>query len=537
MPPNTTNSKSTATTANSGTTQMNSNNKSTSTPKTSSRQRRATSASSYVFAPSWLTNLTNKSGSSTTVLSPAYSPTTEGKSVKEEVKGWGTSKKDGLGSVRQAKEGLGKDGSTSLNRLSANGISPLSSTRSKSRDFSNSRSSVLNEAEKRELPIKVHGRSRSVSQTSQPISSSSFDKNFPTLAKKKEFNLSVDLPAKNVENIWAKSDTKSKLLSPTSTTPGTEEPTKFFIPNMDNEPELERRMSLVPKVESGKLDGKRTKHIMKRKTSRSLSVDSVARGLNGSSVFGFGIGIGISNGRSLGQTQYARPYLRETVATKPTNNQPQRQRSASISTSKTSTATSRISNFGQSSITGRRLSASGNSKYLWSNTTMGKMGYFKIFPEEEEDEEVLLNDRKENVNPMNDCDHIEEEDEEEVDNISSELLIKDISDEKTPVIDVQNNHYSDISTSSSIEREERFLLQLGWKKPYNVGDADTDEWAITEEEKRWFVNFVRTLNGFSVLEKNDASISDELSYSEINRAKKKWVAILKYMDTNGVVKN
>ncbi|CAG8434666.1 5886_t:CDS:2 [Funneliformis mosseae] len=510
MPPNTTNSKSTATTANIGTTQMNTNNKSTSTPKTSSRQRRATSASSYVFAPSWLTNLSNKSGSSTTVLSPANAPATEGKSVKEEVKGWGTSKKDGLGSIRQTREGLGKDGSTSLNRLSANGISPLSSTRSKSRDLSSSRLSVLSEVEKRE----------------------------PTLAKKKEFNLSVDLPAKNVENIWAKSDTKSKLLSPTSTTPGTEESTKFFIPNIDDEPELERRMSLVPKVESGKLDGKRTKHTMKRKTSRSLSVDSVARGPNGSSVFGFGVGIGISNGRSLGQTQNARPYLRETVATKPTNTQPQRQRSASISTSKTSTATSRIGNFGQSSITGRRLSVSGNSKYLWSNTTMGKMGYFKIFPEEEEDDEGLLNDRKENVNPMNDCDHIEEEDEEEVDNISSDLTIKDISDEKTAGIDVKNNHYSDISTSSSVEREERFLLQLGWQKPYNVDGCDSDEWAITEEEKRCFVNFVRALNGFSVLEKNDASISDELSYSEINRAKKKWIAIIKYMKTtNGVDKN
>src|SRR6266540_6653613 len=105
MPPNTTNSKSTATTINSGTTQMNTNNKSTSTSKTSSRQRRASSASSYVFAPSWLANLNNKSGSPTTVLSPA---TTEGKSLKEEVKGWSTSKKDGLGSIRQAKEGLGK---------------------------------------------------------------------------------------------------------------------------------------------------------------------------------------------------------------------------------------------------------------------------------------------------------------------------------------------------------------------------------------------------------------------------------------------
>jgi hypothetical protein len=109
MPPNTTNSKSTATTANSGTTQMNTNNKSSSTPtKTSSRQRRSTSASSYIFAPSWLTNLNNKSGPSTTVLNSAYVSTTEEKSVREEVKGVGASKKEGLGGIRQAKEGLGK---------------------------------------------------------------------------------------------------------------------------------------------------------------------------------------------------------------------------------------------------------------------------------------------------------------------------------------------------------------------------------------------------------------------------------------------
>jgi hypothetical protein len=106
MPPNTTNSKSTATTANSGTTQMNTNNKSSSTPsKTSSRQRRAVS-SSYVFAPSWLNLNNNKSGTSTTVLNSAYVSTTEEKSVKEEVKGVGASKKEGLGSIRQTKEGL-----------------------------------------------------------------------------------------------------------------------------------------------------------------------------------------------------------------------------------------------------------------------------------------------------------------------------------------------------------------------------------------------------------------------------------------------
>ena len=109
MPPNTTNSKSTATTANNGTTQMNTNNKSAATPtKTTSRQRRATSGSSYVFAPSWLANLNNKSGPSSTVLNSAYVSTSEEKAVKEEVKGVGASKKEGLGGIRHAKEGLGK---------------------------------------------------------------------------------------------------------------------------------------------------------------------------------------------------------------------------------------------------------------------------------------------------------------------------------------------------------------------------------------------------------------------------------------------
>ncbi|CAG8604382.1 6386_t:CDS:2 [Rhizophagus irregularis] len=416
MPPNTTNSKSTATTANSGTTQMNTSNKSSSTPSKTSRQRRAVS-SSYVFAPSWLNLNNNKSGTPTTVLSSAYVSTTEEKSVKEEVKGVGASKKEGLGGIRQSKEGLVKDGSSSLNRSAT----PLLSTRSKSRDLSSSRSSAFGETENHESSVKLHGRSRSVSQVNQPTSStsSSFDKNF------KQLNLSVDLPAKNVENIWANLEAKSKLLSPTST-PNAEENIKFSIPNIDNEPELERRMSLVPKVESGKLDGKRPKHSIKRKTSRSLSVDSVARGTNGSSVFGFGVGIGIPNGRSLGQTQNARSYLRENTA-KPISSQPQRQRAASISASngikKISVTTPRMGSFGQSTITGRKSSIGGNSKYLWS-------------------------------------------------------------DKKASVKVNQNNYHTDESpssspTSSSLEREEKFLLELGWKKPYNK-DTDSKEWAITE---------------------------------------------------------
>jgi hypothetical protein len=293
-------------------------------------------------------------------------------------------------------------------------------------------------------------------------------------------------------------------------------------------------MSLVPKVESGKLDGKRSKHSIKRKTSRSLSVDSVARNTNGSSVFGFGVGIGISNGRSLGQTQNARSYLRENTA-KPISSQPQRQRAASISTSngirKTSVTTSRMGSFGQSTITGRKSSIGSNSKYLWSNATMGKMGSFKIFTEEEEEEEEeLLNDRKE-VNPINDYDHIEEEEEEDEENIESINNKNDnTGDKNASVIDHTDNSPSSSPISSSLEREEKFLLKLGWKKPYNK-DADSNEWAITEEEKRFFVNFVRALNGISVSEKNEA---EELSYNEINYAKRKWAALLKnFKNMNG----
>jgi hypothetical protein len=398
--------------------------------------------------------------------------------------------------------------------------------------------SSFDETENHESSInKIHGRSRSVSQVNQSISSSSssFDKNFPTLAKKKQLNLSVDLPAKNVENIWANSDTKSKLLSPTSTTPGTEEHTKFNIPNIDNEPELERRMSLVPKVEIGKFDGKRAKHSIKRKTSRSLSVDSVARGPNGSSVFGFGVGIGISNNRSLGQSQNARTYLKDSATSKPTSIQPQRQRAASISSSngikKASITTPRMGSFGQSTISGRKPSIGSNSKYLWSNTTMGKIGYFKIFPEEEEEEEDddyegLLNDQKEDVNH---CGHIEEEEEEEEDENAEKINDKKGVLIKEEVIDSKQNVHDSNNSPSSIESEERFLLQLGWQKPCNK-NADCNEWAITEEEKRFLIKLIRSLNGISV---SDTNMSSELSFSEINRAKKRWIALVKNLNVSG----
>ncbi|CAG8601632.1 3860_t:CDS:1 [Racocetra fulgida] len=111
MPSNPANSKS-ATTPN-GTTQVNTNPKpltSSMPTKATSRPRRATSASSYIFAPSWLVNLNNnnKTGSSSTVLSPAYASTTECPSAKEESKGLGTLKKDGLGGIKQVKDGQEK---------------------------------------------------------------------------------------------------------------------------------------------------------------------------------------------------------------------------------------------------------------------------------------------------------------------------------------------------------------------------------------------------------------------------------------------
>ncbi|CAG8846575.1 6994_t:CDS:1, partial [Racocetra persica] len=73
--------------------------------------------------------------------------------------------------------------------------------------------------------------------------------------------------------------------------------------------------------------------------------------------------------------------------------------------------------------------------------------------------------------------------------------------------------------SASLEREENFLRQLGWQKPYDK-DVDSNKWAITEEEKRLFINLVRALNGVSITGTNDV-----LSNGEIDRAKRKWAAI------------
>ncbi|CAJ0768791.1 7721_t:CDS:2, partial [Entrophospora sp. SA101] len=202
-----------------------------------------TTASSYVFAPSWLTN---KSGSSSpsTILSPAYSSSSEGKSTKEEANNNKGSmvgrslKKDGLSNhnshnnndskQQQGKDGLGKDGSSSSSSLdnltksslSNNGNLPLTSTiRSKTREFTGSaapRTSNLEEStgsfnesisKNHHQNHRTHSRSRTISQpTNSLISSSSssstkFEREFPTLAKKKP-SLSIDLSSKNVENLW-----------------------------------------------------------------------------------------------------------------------------------------------------------------------------------------------------------------------------------------------------------------------------------------------------------------------------------------------
>ncbi|KAF0389959.1 hypothetical protein F8M41_010861 [Gigaspora margarita] len=499
MPSNPTNSKPTTPTTPNGTTQMNTNSKSTSTTtKATSRPRRATSASSYIFAPSWYINLNNnnKGGpSSSTVLSPAYASTTECPSVKEESKGLGTSKKDGLGGIKQVKDGQEKDGNssnTSFSRTSTIGTLPLTPIRPKA----SSRSTASGEMDGIETVMKgVHGRSRSVSQAGSTISSSptSFDRNFPTLAKKKQIPLQVDLPASNVDNMWTEDTINNPII--------------------DDEPELERRMSLVPKVESGKLDGKRAiKGSVKRKTSRSLSMDSAARGPIINS--GFGVGTGITGNRTLGQTQHPRLSLKETV--KNVNGiHNQGSRVTSISTSSGVKKTTRIGN-GQT-LTGRKLSIGGSSKFNWSNNGMGKMGHFRMMSDEEERHTI---DRKEDWS-QNDRDHIEEEEgEENEDNIEGEKDNFNRPQDMTKVESYSvNETLSSSPNSASLEREENFLRQLGWQKPYDK-DADSNKWAITEEEKRLFINLVRALTGVSITGTNNI-----LSNGEIDRAKRKWAAI------------
>ncbi|RHZ82848.1 hypothetical protein Glove_103g56 [Diversispora epigaea] len=614
---NTTNSKSTLTTTTTSNNNNNNNNNTNSTPKplnistptkpVTTRQRRATSASSYIFAPSWLTNLNNKTVPATTILSPAYVSTIEGNSTttnetnEEGVVVVGSKNKDGLGvTTKQVRDSLVvKDSNSSLSSST-----PRTSTRPKSRDFSGSLLTTLEETETNEEALKAfHGRSRSVSQANPNISSSptSFDRNFPTLAKKKQISLSVDLPAKNVDNMWANSDIKSKLLSPTTYNHLPEDSTKLNNSNIDNEPELERRMSLVPKVENGKLDGKRTiiKQSMKRKTSRSLSMDSVARVSTTTinSGIGLGVGVGISNsngggggGRTNGQSQHFRPYLRETVGSKPINIQPQRPRAASISASnngikKNSTTTTTTTTAAAplrvvSGLSSRRWSIGNNPKYNWSsNHTMGKMGHFKILSEDEED---ILNCDDDNNNhhhhhqvednkDFKDLDNLEnennnknknvkndnniEKENSELDksdkltttttttttktitttNISETRVIKDeqINDMGSSSIEYNridddnlenSNSVPQSPVSASLEREEKFLRQLGWQKPYK--DDDSSQWAITEEEKRLFINLVRALSGGVSINEKRVSENTSLSNGEINRAKRNWAAAI-----------
>ncbi|CAG8823217.1 27302_t:CDS:1, partial [Dentiscutata erythropus] len=74
----------------------------------------ATSASSYIFAPSWLTNLNNKTGPATTILSPAHVSTIEGNSNtnnetnEEEVVVVGSKNRDGLGVIKQVRDNMVK---------------------------------------------------------------------------------------------------------------------------------------------------------------------------------------------------------------------------------------------------------------------------------------------------------------------------------------------------------------------------------------------------------------------------------------------
>ncbi|RIB00277.1 hypothetical protein C2G38_2234880, partial [Gigaspora rosea] len=314
------------------------------------------------------------------------------------------------------------------------------------------------------------------------------------------------------------SDTKSKLLSPTST-PIAED--TIHNPIIDDEPELERRMSLVPKVESGKLDGKRAiKGSVKRKTSRSLSMDSAARGPIINS--GFGVGTGITGNRTLGQTQHPRLSLKETV--KNVNGiHNQGSRVTSISTPSGVKKTTRIGN-GQT-LTGRKLSIGGSSKFNWSNNGMGKMGHFRMMSDEEERHTI---DRKEDF-PQNDRDHIEEEEGEgneddiegEKDNFNRPQVTTETYKNMTKKVEScsVNETLSSSPNSASLEQEENFLRQLGWQKPYDK-DADSNKWAITEEEKRLFINLVRALTGVSITGTNNI-----LSNGEIDRAKRKWAAI------------
>ncbi|CAG8601656.1 3862_t:CDS:2 [Racocetra fulgida] len=265
---------------------------------------------------------------------------------------------------------------------------------------------------------------------------------------------------------------------------------------MDHEPELERRMSLVPKVESGKLDGKRAiKGSVKRKTSRSLSMDSVARGPT------IGIGIGNISNRTLGQTQHLRLNLKESVGAKNVNGI--HTQGSHVATPNGIKKTSLIGN-GQT-LTGRKLSIGGSSKFDWS--TMGKIGHSKMVSD---DEERNSNDRKEYYS----------QNEGGKDNLQ---ITTDKLETSTDVTTVESCPVDEsLSTSpnaASLEREENFLRQLGWQKPYDK-DVDSNKWAITEEEKRLFINLVRALNGVSITGTNDV-----LSNGEIDRAKRKWAAI------------
>ncbi|CAG8545068.1 3289_t:CDS:2 [Paraglomus brasilianum] len=485
-------------------------------PKPLNRQRRATtSSSSFIFAPSWLINLNNKTGPASTVLSPAYASTNDSK--KEDRKSAILGKRD-----------------ASSNKETSNGFQRTRSPpHTKSRDYPKSRRvSMVALGDNESATRTTHGRARSSSQATAPISSSpsSFDRNFPTLAKRK-ISLSVDLPPKNVENIWANSDAKSKLLSPTALTPTSEDDMSY---NRAIDPNLERFKSLVPKVDTIKLDGKRGS---KRKTSRSLSMDSVGGGATTSPTIVFRSNTTLSTSRNMPQTLRMQAKDNNNTTTTPTRpiaiQQSTRPRAVSaaagngikrLSTSPTKMNVLNLSTRKLNGLGNGIVGSGGKYSSIWSNPAkMGRVGLFKMY------EEGLSSDRKENgsmrVMDLKDL-------QKQTPTPPQEQQEKDQKEQKPSTTRPIPSHppttdpniASSLPISASLEREEDFLRQLGWKKPYDEGDDSL--WAITDEERRAFVRLVRTLNGAEESNKIQSDSEDTLSVGEIDQAKNKWASFM-----------
>ncbi|CAG8510966.1 114_t:CDS:2 [Paraglomus occultum] len=471
-------------------------------PKPLNRQRRATtSSSSFIFAPSWLINLNNKTGPASTVLSPAYASTNDSK--KEDKKSAILGKRD-----------------TSSNKETSSGFQRTRSPpRTKSRDHPKSRRvSMVALGDNESATRTIHGRARSSSQATAPISSSpsSFDRNFPTLAKRK-ISLSVDLPPKNVENIWANSDAKSKLLSPTALTPTSEDDMSYNRAIDQNLVEIERFKSLVPKVDTIKLDGKRGS---KRKTSRSLSMDSVGGGTTTSPTIVFRSNSTLSTSRNMPQTLRMQVKDNSNTTITPTRpiaiQQPTRPRAVSaaagngIKKLSTSPTKMNVLNFSTRKLGGLGngvIGSGGKYSSIWSNPA--KMG---------------RNLRKQTPQPLQLSPTPSQKEQENDRKEQTPCTTRPIPSH-SPVTDPTcNNTTGSLPISASLEREEDFLRQLGWKKPY---DEDDDSlWAITDEERRAFVRLVRTLNGAEDSNNIQSDSENTLSVGEIDRAKNKWASFM-----------